>query len=77
MDAEYIPAKLFRIDGEPGTTIGRHGAVEEGDLRDMIRIAISDNKGELWRYSIVSEGKPLITAAQIDDMAKRMGIEPE
>jgi hypothetical protein len=67
------PGKLLRVEGEiaPGTRGLRGQAVKEGPLGLLVRQVMSDPAAEHWRYSIVMESRPLLTAVDIRLLAAR------
>lgn len=53
-----IPARLFRNFGyRDAPSIEQIG---DGTLAKMIRIALSDPDGELWRYSITTDARRFV-----------------
>ncbi|WP_242137342.1 hypothetical protein [Sphingomonas sp. TREG-RG-20F-R18-01] len=69
------PAKLFRLSGFPGQQTQAGGPIEEGSLRDLLQVAMND-VDDLWRYSIVTLGRPLIKESDIRALAKEWDIRP-
>jgi len=66
------PATLYRAGGSDPA----HSPLEEigsGRLAKMIRIALSDPDGEVWRYSIAAAGNRM-TEAEFVDLAAEFGI---
>ena len=50
-----LPAKLFRLRGLDVHT-SRPEDIGSGTFVKMVRIALSDPDGELWRYSVAVDG---------------------
>ena len=73
--AQDMPSRLFRLTGFPGQ-LAQHGTPTDGRLRDLVQIAINDSD-DLWRYSIVTQGRPLIASKDIQALADEWGIRPE
>jgi hypothetical protein len=71
------PAKLFRFDGEPTNGKVLHGGpVLDDSLERCVSVAMNDEHGEIWRYSIATDGPGLLTPDNIADLAEKFGTQP-
>ncbi len=81
MQASQVKAtgKLFRArdsDLNEGCPMPMGEMVEHGTIDTLVELAMNDEHGDVWRYTIMADDGTALTVFQIELVARVFGIRP-